>query len=59
MNAPELWTAREIASWLMLSARHVAERLVHESGFPAPAIGGKKFGRKRWFKDDVIRWAGK
>ena len=52
---PEIWTAEEIAAWLRLSKRHVAERVVHEKGFPQPILGERR--KQRWLKESVIEWA--
>lgn len=51
---PEVWTAKEIAEWLRLSQRHVADRLVHDPRFPRPLKGC--VGKKRWIKDEVVEW---
>lgn len=56
MNAPEIWTAREIAEWLGLSQRHVIDRLTKQKDFPRPVVSGKGV-RGRWLKDAIIRWA--
>lgn len=56
INAPEIWTADEIAQWLKLGRRHVAERIVHDPKFPRPIMPGPN-QRKRWLKDDIIAWA--
>lgn len=49
---PEIWTASEIAKWLKLSPRYVAENLSKRNGFP----GQIAVGRGRWLKDDIIDW---
>ena len=52
---PEIWTAADIAQWLKLSQRHVAERLVHEVNFPQPILGARR--KQRWLRDEVVQWA--
>jgi hypothetical protein len=53
-DIPEIWKASDIAAWLKLSPRYVAEKLAKKKGFPRQ-VGG--CSRGRWFKDDVIGWA--
>ena len=52
-RAAQYVTAREVAALLPLSYRHVADRITHRKGFPAPA----KFGAKRFWKvADIRAW---
>lgn len=56
MNAPEIWTAKEIAEWLNLSTRHVIDRLTKRKDFPQPIVGGKGV-KARWLKVSILKWA--
>lgn len=57
-TVPEIWTTKEIAAVLGLSQRHVAERIIHERGFPPPIRSGK-YLKKRWLKDAIFAWMNK
>ena len=50
-----LWTASDIAQYLSMGKRTVAEKLVFTPGFPAPV----DIGSRRWYMQDVIEWARK
>lgn len=58
-GAPRLWTIADIAEWLDLSEITVKARVIKRQGFPAPVAptGHADKARKRWFADEVIRWA--
>ena len=48
-----LWSAGDIAQYLGLAKRTVAERLVFTPGFPRPV----DVGPRRWYMAEVIEWA--
>lgn len=50
-----LWTSADIAQYLSMGKRTVAEKLVFTPGFPAPV----DIGSRRWYMRDVIEWARK
>lgn len=58
----ELWTAEQIAQYLGVSTRQVAERYAHDTTFPKPVRfpGGTT---RRWVKSEILalpdRWRGK
>lgn len=49
-----LWKAGDIAEYLGLNKRYVAENLVHRPGFPKPLKRIYKY--RQWKAIDVIRW---
>ena len=49
-----LWSSEDIAQYLGLAKRTVAERLVFTPGFPRPV----DVGPRRWYMTEVIEWAG-
>ena len=51
--APEVWKAEDIAEWLGVCPRYVAEKLSKKRDFP-PRL---PVGRGRWLKHEVIDWA--
>ena len=56
MNAPEIWTAKEIAEWLGYSVRHVIDRLTKQDDFPKPIVSGKGV-KGKWLKAAILKWA--
>ncbi|MBN9093920.1 helix-turn-helix transcriptional regulator [Pandoraea pnomenusa] len=53
-----LWSAEEIAGWMLLSASTVKQRVISQPGFPRPfQPGGLEHSQSRWFAGEVIRWA--
>ena len=56
----ELWSAKEIASYLKVGARQVSERYALMPGFPKairlPTVAGVR-GTARWGAAEVIAWA--
>jgi prophage regulatory protein len=56
----ELWSAKEIASYLKVGARQVSERYALMPGFPKairlPTVAGVR-GTARWGAVEVIAWA--
>lgn len=54
-----LWKAEEVAAYLQVSPRQVAERLSKRPGFPPPIVMpcDKGSGRMRWDREKVIAWA--
>ncbi|VVE77367.1 helix-turn-helix transcriptional regulator [Pandoraea sputorum] len=54
----KLWSAEEIAGWMLLSASTVKQRVISQPGFPRPfQPGGLEHSQSRWFAEEVIRWA--
>ncbi len=49
----DIWTAKEIAEYLNVCQRYVAEKLSKRQGFPAKL----PVGRGRWFRQEVLEWA--
>ena len=50
----QIWNAADIAAYIGLSKRYVAENLVYKPGFPRPM---KKICKHRqWKAGDIIRW---
>lgn len=54
-----LWTASEVAEYLGVSTRQVAERYSKRGDFPRcvrlPADKGR--GHRRWFPAEIMQWA--
>lgn len=50
-----LWTAEDIAQYLNMAPRTVAEKLAARPDFPKPL----NLGVKRWYMVEVLAWARK
>jgi predicted DNA-binding transcriptional regulator AlpA len=48
----DIWTAKEIAQYLKVCPRYVAEKLSKQHGFPARLA----VGRGRWLREEIIQW---
>ena len=49
----EIWTAKEIAQYLKVCPRYVAETLSKRAGFPKRL----DLGRGRWLRQEIEQWA--
>lgn len=55
----ELWTAEEVAQYLKVCPRQVAERYALRPGFPKPVklpSGTGARAHKRWPRSEILKW---
>lgn len=56
VKIPALWDADDIAVYLKVASRTVAEKYARQKGFPTPIRIG---GQSRWKPEEIMEWAEK
>ena len=51
----DVWTEKDIMQYLQLGQSTISRKVVAHPKFPTPLVGSD-FGKKRWFRTDVIKF---